>query len=344
MELIITSFATHIIDSCRGKEWTLNLRIVKIIKETITQSMVMMHTWMMTIDTATKLIALVVIIDDKKQGTHNIKEKPPPTTFTWHILQTTVFARLPFSHTIQQHAHDLMKIACCATFGVRIVGMTVRGGWSSTIMVWDTSKEAPSIAFLSYFLRKQWRREKYGTKFYVTIAVDCCAIKTKNDRHKEWSLRVISSSYRLRLYWAVCASLTLLQVGLIIEVGLSGLLTRFPCDSRGEIKAHNMSNIIGILKFCGHHLEQQLMRLFQSLTHPRNTGFSCFGLGVKVKTIHLDIVRQFKDRLQLVVRTLTVLQNLKKINDTAMFYILPQNHFRIVVPGFHSFHETFESR
>ena len=155
MELIVTSIAKQIVDSCRRKEWTLNLRIVKIIKETITQSMVMMHTWMMTIDTATKLIALVVIIDDKKQGTHNIKEKPPPTTFTWHILQTTVFARLPFSHTIQQHAHDLMKIACCATFGVRIVGMTVHCGWLSRNKVWDISKEAQSIATLLYVLSKQ---------------------------------------------------------------------------------------------------------------------------------------------------------------------------------------------
>jgi hypothetical protein len=83
---------------------------------------------MMTIDAATKLIASLAIIDDKKQGTHNIKEKPPPTKFTWHILQPTVFARLPFSHTLQQHVHDLVKIACRATFGVRIVGMTVHCG------------------------------------------------------------------------------------------------------------------------------------------------------------------------------------------------------------------------
>ena len=40
MDFIITFIATHIIDSVYGNEGTLNLRIVKIIKETITQLMV----------------------------------------------------------------------------------------------------------------------------------------------------------------------------------------------------------------------------------------------------------------------------------------------------------------
>ena len=100
-----------------------------------------------------------------------------------------------------------------------------------------------------------------------------------------------------------------------------------------------------ILKFCGHHMGQQLMRLFQSLIHPRDIGFPCrAGLGVEVKTIHLGIVCPFKYQLQHVVGTLAVLQNLKRIDDTAMFYTVLQNLDHMVVPGFHLFHETFESR
>ena len=64
MELIVTFIATQIIDSFRGEECTLKHRIIKIIKKTITWLVVTMYTWMMTIDMATKLIALFAIIDD----------------------------------------------------------------------------------------------------------------------------------------------------------------------------------------------------------------------------------------------------------------------------------------
>ena len=131
---------------------------------------------MRTIDTATKMIALLAIIDEKKQGTYNIEEKP----FQWHVLQMTIIARLPSA--IPFNIHDLVKIACRATFGVCIVGMTVHCGGSSTIKVWDITEEAPSIAILSYFLSEQRRCGRYGTKFFVILAVDCCAIKIKNDR------------------------------------------------------------------------------------------------------------------------------------------------------------------
>ena len=83
---------------------------------------------------------------------------------------------------------------------------------------------------------------------------------------------------------------------------------------------------------------------FQSLIHPHDIGFPRCGLGVEVKTIHLGIVCLFKDQLQHVVGTLAVLQNLEEIDDTVMFYIVLQNLDHMVVPGFHSFDETFESR
>jgi hypothetical protein len=56
----------------------------------------------------------------------------------------------------------------------------------------------------------------------------------------------------------------------------------------GEIKAHNLSNIIVILKFCGHHMGQQL--IFQSLIHPCKIGFpSCCGLGAESKPFNLAL-------------------------------------------------------
>ncbi len=79
-------------------------------KKTNTQFMVTTYTWMMTVDTATNLIALLANIDDKKRRTHNIDEKPPPIKFQWHIIQTTVFACLSFSHSLQQMSMTLWNM------------------------------------------------------------------------------------------------------------------------------------------------------------------------------------------------------------------------------------------
>jgi hypothetical protein len=56
---------------------------------------------MMNIDTATKLIALLAVIDDKKQGTHTAKDKPPPTKVA-HFSDGNIFplALQPYPSTI----------------------------------------------------------------------------------------------------------------------------------------------------------------------------------------------------------------------------------------------------
>ena len=87
--------------------------------------MMTIHTTVMSIHAATKLIPLLAIVDDEEQRTDNINNNPLPTKFQRNLLQSTIFARLPFSHTLQQHIHNLVKVARGATFVVCIVGMTV---------------------------------------------------------------------------------------------------------------------------------------------------------------------------------------------------------------------------
>ena len=54
--------------------------------------MMTIHTTVMSIHAATKLIPLLAIVDDKEQRTDNINNNPLPAKFQWNLLQSTIFA------------------------------------------------------------------------------------------------------------------------------------------------------------------------------------------------------------------------------------------------------------
>jgi hypothetical protein len=60
--------------------------------------MVTALTPMMAVGTATKLVPLLTIIDNKQQWTNDINNNPPVANFQWHLLQSTIIASLSHSH------------------------------------------------------------------------------------------------------------------------------------------------------------------------------------------------------------------------------------------------------
>ncbi len=78
--------------------------------------MMTIHTTVMSIHAATKLIPLLAIVDDKEQRTDDINNNPLPTKFQRNLLQSTIFAGLRFDHAPHHGIHHFVKITSCSTF------------------------------------------------------------------------------------------------------------------------------------------------------------------------------------------------------------------------------------
>ena len=66
---------------------------------------------MMPINTATKLITLFPIIDDKKKRANNVNNNPLATNLQWNILESTVVAVLTMYPTFKDDIHDFVEVA-----------------------------------------------------------------------------------------------------------------------------------------------------------------------------------------------------------------------------------------
>jgi hypothetical protein len=116
MKGIVGTIVSDVVDCVHIKKCELNIRVVKIIKDAVTLLMMTNNTIVMSIHTATKLISLLTVIDDKEQRTDNINNNLLPANFQRKIHQLTIFTGLRFYHVLQHGIHHSVKITHRSAF------------------------------------------------------------------------------------------------------------------------------------------------------------------------------------------------------------------------------------